>query len=67
MNKLIRICLIGTTLGISVLSIAGCATAGGEAMHRKSSNYVEIQPREYNLETREFDRPWPFGPEGGAQ
>jgi hypothetical protein len=58
---------MGTTFGISVLSIAGCTTAGGEAMHRKSSNYVEIQPREYNLETRGFDRPWPFGPEGGAQ
>jgi hypothetical protein len=58
---------MGATLGISVVSFAGFTTAGGEAMHRKSAEYVQIQPREYNPETRGFDRPWPFGPEGGAQ
>jgi hypothetical protein len=67
MNKLVRICLAAATLGISVLSFAGCSTTGGEAMQRKSTNYVQIQPRTFNLETKGFDRPWPFGPEGGPQ
>src|SRR6201987_2696063 len=28
---------------------------------------VTIDPRTYNSETREFDRPWPFGPESNLQ
>jgi hypothetical protein len=35
--------------------------------HAKSGDNVTIGPRSYNPETRSFDRPWPFGPEGGAQ
>jgi hypothetical protein len=33
----------------------------------QTSDNVTIGPRTYNPETRNFDRPWPFGPEGGAQ
>jgi hypothetical protein len=33
----------------------------------QTSDNVTIGPRTYNPETRSFDRPWPFGPEGGAQ
>jgi hypothetical protein len=28
---------------------------------------VTIGPRTYDPETRDFERPWPFGPESGAQ
>jgi hypothetical protein len=28
---------------------------------------VTIGPRTYNLASRGFDRPWPFGPESGPQ
>ena len=34
---------------------------------RQTGDNVTIGPRTYNSETRSFDRPWPFGPEGGAQ
>jgi hypothetical protein len=33
----------------------------------EASDNVTIGPRNYNLETRGFDRPWPFGPESDAQ
>jgi hypothetical protein len=33
----------------------------------QSHDYVTIGSRTYNSETKSFDRPWPFGPEGGAQ
>jgi len=33
----------------------------------QSRDYVTIGARAYNPETKSFDRPWPFGPEGGAQ
>jgi hypothetical protein len=33
----------------------------------QTGDNVTIGPRTYNSETRNFDRPWPFGPEGGAQ
>jgi hypothetical protein len=35
--------------------------------HAESDDNVTIGPRSYNTETKSFDRPWPFGPEGGAQ
>jgi len=35
--------------------------------HAQTGDNVTIGPRTYNTETRSFDRPWPFGPEGGAQ
>ena len=34
---------------------------------KADKNWLEIGKRTYNAETRDFDRPWPFGPEGGAQ
>jgi hypothetical protein len=39
------------------------ATVGG---HRHA-DYVTIGPRSYNPEAKDFERPWPFGPESGAQ
>jgi hypothetical protein len=35
--------------------------------HAQTGNNVTIGPRDYNSETRGFDRPWPFGPESGTQ
>jgi hypothetical protein len=39
------------------------AVAGGP----RTGDYVTIGSRTYNPEARSFDRPWPFGPESGAQ
>jgi hypothetical protein len=39
------------------------ATAGGP----QTGDNVTIGRRTYDPETKNFDRPWPFGPEGGAQ
>jgi len=39
------------------------AAAGGP----QTGDNVTIGPSTYDPETRNFDRPWPFGPEGGAQ
>ena len=33
----------------------------------QSSDNVTIGSRTYDPESRNFDRPWPFGPESGAQ
>jgi hypothetical protein len=35
--------------------------------HSGTGDNVTIGQRSYNPEARSFDRPWPFGPEGGAQ
>jgi hypothetical protein len=35
--------------------------------HAESGDNVTIGRRTYNPETKGFDRPWPFGPEAGAQ
>ena len=34
---------------------------------KADQNWLKIGPRTYNTETRGFESPWPFGPEGGAQ
>jgi YHS domain-containing protein len=34
---------------------------------KADQNWLKIAPRTYNTETRSFESPWPFGPEGGAQ
>jgi hypothetical protein len=34
---------------------------------KADQNWLKISPRTYNTETRSFESPWPFGPEGGAQ
>ena len=39
------------------------ATVGGQ----RHADYVTIGPRTYNPEAKDFERPWPFGPEAGAQ
>jgi hypothetical protein len=60
---------------IALLGFAGCSsvTKWSNGNHRESysrishSGYVTISPREYNPESRSFDRPWPFGPESDQQ
>jgi YHS domain-containing protein len=43
-------------------------SANVEAYSSKADqNWLKIGPRTYNTETRSFESPWPFGPEGGAQ
>jgi len=37
------------------------------AVGHQTGDNVTIGRRTYETETRSFDRPWPFGPEGGAQ
>ena len=34
---------------------------------KADQNWLQIGPRTYNTESRGFESPWPFGPEGGAQ
>jgi len=38
-----------------------------ENTSRADQNWLKIGPETYNTETHSFERPWPFGPEGGAQ
>jgi hypothetical protein len=33
----------------------------------QTGDNVTIGPRTYNSEDRDFDRPWPFGPESNPQ
>ena len=33
----------------------------------QTGDNVTIGPRTYNSESRDFDRPWPFGPESSPQ
>jgi YHS domain-containing protein len=34
---------------------------------KADQNWLNIGPATYNTETRDFESPWPFGAEGGAQ
>ncbi|MBV8275665.1 MAG: hypothetical protein JO170_10475, partial [Verrucomicrobia bacterium] len=34
---------------------------------KADQNFLKIGPATYNTEARDFEAPWPFGPEGGAQ
>jgi len=34
---------------------------------KADQNWLKIGPATYNTEARDFESPWPFGPEGGAQ
>jgi len=34
---------------------------------KADQNFLKIGPATYNTEARDFESPWPFGPEGGAQ
>jgi len=62
------------------LAFAACSDVAGTAgTHRavnlqraavgepETGDNVTIGPRNYNSETRSFDRPWPFGPESNPQ
>ena len=40
------------------------ATVGGGHHH---TDNVTIGPRSYNPEAKDFERPWPFGPESDAE
>ena len=61
MNKRILLLLLSIA-AISPLWVTGCTTTQGAAKKDPPENYLQIQPRRYNSETRGFDRPWPFGP-----
>jgi YHS domain-containing protein len=37
------------------------------SISKADQNWLKIRPPTYNTETRSFESPWPFGPEGGAQ
>jgi hypothetical protein len=65
---------------ICSIALAACSDAAGTPGTHQTVNLqsavtgqaetddnVTIGPRTYNPETRSFDRPWPFGPEGSAQ
>jgi hypothetical protein len=65
MNK--HICLLLISIASVSPCLAGSSTAHGTTKQHRSGGYVQIEPRSYNTETRSFDRPWPFGPESGAQ
>jgi YHS domain-containing protein len=36
-------------------------------IQKADKNWLGIGESTYNTQTRDYDRPWPFGPEGGAQ
>ena len=66
MKKLVVFAFLSIASIFSLLT-SGCSTAGGTAQLGRSGDYVQIEPRQYNSQTRGFDRPWPFGPEADAQ
>lgn len=72
------ILLIVPSIGLTAL--AGCSSVEGTAGTRPTLNmlteaaskhaggaYLTIGSRNYNPETLNFDRPWPFGPESSLQ
>jgi hypothetical protein len=65
---------------ICTMGFAGCSDVAGAAGTHATVNLqtaavgeprtgdnVTIGPRTYNSEARDFDRPWPFGPESNPQ
>jgi hypothetical protein len=65
---------------IASMAFAACSDLPGQTESRQAvnlqsgavgkaqaSDYLTIGKRDYNPETRSFDRPWPFGPEASAQ
>jgi hypothetical protein len=51
---------------LTLLTLTGCSSVDGTATNKQASNLV-IGSRSYNTETRDFERPWPFGPESSQQ
>jgi hypothetical protein len=66
MKKLTLFTLLSIAI-VSSLLATSCSTARGTTKQGRSGGYVQIEPRQYNSETRGFDRPWPFGPESNVQ
>jgi hypothetical protein len=60
-------CLLLISIASLSPFLAACSTARGTTKQDPPKDYVQIEPRSYNPETRSFDRPWPFGPEADAQ
>jgi hypothetical protein len=52
----------GTTGTHPAFNLQGALVGGAQ-----TGDNVTIGPRTYNSESREFERPWPFGPVSGAQ
>jgi hypothetical protein len=65
---------------ICTMAVAACSDVAGTAGTHATVNLqtaavggpqtgdnVTIGPRTYNSEDRDFDRPWPFGPESNPQ
>jgi hypothetical protein len=48
---------------ICMMGFTGCAATSDKVGHVRSGAYLTIPSREYNPETNDFERPWPFGPE----
>jgi hypothetical protein len=61
----LRLLLIVPAVGL--LGLTGCSTADRTAGQNRTASYVQIAPRTYNPESRDFDSPWPFGPESSQQ
>jgi len=61
----LRLLLIVSAVGL--LGLTGCSTADRTVGQNRTGGYVQILARTYNSESRDFDRPWPFGPESSEQ
>jgi hypothetical protein len=61
----LRLLLIVSAVGL--LGLTGCSTADRTVGQNRTGGYVQIRARTYNSESRDFDRPWPFGPESNQQ
>jgi hypothetical protein len=76
------LCLLGITGCSSVPPTATSSNAAGSIDNIGLASYsthpdandakvdingLRIGPDRYNTESRDFEYPWPFGPEGGAQ
>jgi hypothetical protein len=62
------------TVSLMLLSIAFAipALAGDQIVTHSTQkktipgSYIQIQHRQYNPESRSYERPWPFGPESNG-
>jgi hypothetical protein len=60
-NTYLRLLLIVPAVGL--LGLTGCSTADRTVGQNRTGGNVQILARTYDSESRDFDRPWPFGPE----
>jgi len=65
------ICSMAFAAGSDVAGTAGTHPAvnlqSAVVGEPQTGDNVTIGPRTYDSDTRDFDRPWPFGPESGPQ